>query len=981
MKTHQHSYFKIASVLLSVCLLASSVAAFAPKGQKNYKQGLQYEAAQQWEKAAEEFSLAVAADPANSEYQLHYRRAVFNASQAFVQQGAALLDHGDFVGAYNAFRRAYGYDTSNELARSLMERAFRLQTAKDDANKPEQAKPEATARLTPTIYQPGADNPAASHRGDVKQDDSVTATRSEELHAVQYSGDLQQFIKYLARQLKLNVVFDRDFPKRNVEVDLQDVTAAQAIDYIFLTQGLFFQKLSNRTILVAEQVKRPQYQQLVLRTFYLYNVDPNDARTLITASIPPQAGRQPVITANKSTNSITVRDTPENVRLIGELLRSIDKERAEVVMDVNIYEVSRDDLMQLGNQIGTGDSLLNLGGIQKGLSVIGGSGQVVTQALSSIPTAMGAAFIVPPSALSALQRKDNTKLVASTQVHAFDGEKSTAHIGQRVPVQTASVAPYGSVTTGDTGNNQPGVAQGLFGGNGYPVIQYEKTGLTLEFTPQVFPDLDVQVKMNIKSDDVSQTAGGPALTPTFTERNIEGTARIQNNRTMMIASVAQNSQSRGRQGLPVLGLVPVLGRVVSSPSRNDKQTDIVIAVTPHVMRAPSVTPQDELMHPSGTLQTPTSDTLEAMMQEVNREEMLASARAIPTNANVELPDAAAEAASVKTQQPGTTLGQANARIEQSRTGVGSSTPEASTDEAATFVPAPRQLMNSEVEQPSSNNVSVQSTSKPAARDAVLLSEAESQKPSVPAETQKPPTPSPTTTPSKRTDAASASTPTEAVASSTSAATQRPAPGNSLFSFVNAEHGRVEVPRAAANAPTNSSPAVERVREDSPSGPTSAPVAPVSYITERSSTDMANTQATSAAAIRLMADAQTMHVGEHRQLKLLLKTDAPLGLVALTLRLDPRVLAVRSVGAGTLFKTSDVQLTHTSTPEGLVLVTVTPNTASSAVSGAGVLLTFDVEALASGAEGLRFDADDVHLVATDGRKVLLKVMTDEVSVVK
>ena len=95
MKTHQHSYFKFASVLLSLCLLASNVAAFAPKGQKNYKQGLQYEAAQQWEKAAEEFSLAVAADPANSEYQLHYRRAVFNASQAFVQPTTSASAQGD----------------------------------------------------------------------------------------------------------------------------------------------------------------------------------------------------------------------------------------------------------------------------------------------------------------------------------------------------------------------------------------------------------------------------------------------------------------------------------------------------------------------------------------------------------------------------------------------------------------------------------------------------------------------------------------------------------------------------------------------------------------------------------------------------------------------------------------------------------------------------------------------------------------------
>jgi tetratricopeptide (TPR) repeat protein len=127
------SVFRLASVMLTLCILAAPVAAFAPKGQKNYKQGLEYESAQQWEKAVEEFSLAVAAEPSNSEYQLHYRRAVFNASQAFMQQGGALLDRGDYLGAYNAFRRANAYDPANELAASMMERAFKLQTGKDDA--------------------------------------------------------------------------------------------------------------------------------------------------------------------------------------------------------------------------------------------------------------------------------------------------------------------------------------------------------------------------------------------------------------------------------------------------------------------------------------------------------------------------------------------------------------------------------------------------------------------------------------------------------------------------------------------------------------------------------------------------------------------------------------------------------------------------------------------------------------------------------
>jgi general secretion pathway protein D len=942
-RQRRRTLFRLASVALSVCLLAAPALAFTPKGQKNYKQGLDYEASQQWEKAAEEFSLALAAEPSNSEYQLHYRRALFNASQFFAQQGGALLERGDYLGAYNAFRRAYGYDSSNELARSLMARAYQLQLDKDGENKSDKAgasKPQAqaSAMLAPTAYTP--DGPSSSRRGASKQDEASASSRSEQLHAVQYSGDLEKFIRYVARELRLNVVFDRDFPKRNVEVDLQEVSAAQALDYIFVTQGLFFQKLSNRTILVAEQVKRPQYQQLVLRTFYLYNVDPNDARQLITASIPPQAGRQPVITANKSTNSITVRDTPENVRLIGELLKSIDKERAEVVMDVNIYEVSRDDLLQLGNQIGTGDSLLNLGGIQKGLSVIGGSRQVVTQALSTLPTALGAAFMVPPTALSALQRRDNTRLVASTQVHAFDGEKSTAHIGQRVPVQTASVAPYGAVASGDGGNNQPGVAQGLFGGNGYPVIQYEKTGLTLEFTPQVFPDLDVQVKMNIKSDAVEQTVGAAALTPTFTERNIEGTARIQNNRTMMIASVAQNQQTRGRQGLPVLGLVPILGRAFSAPRRDDSQTDIVIAVTPHVMRAPSVTPSDEEMRPSGTLQTPTSDTLEAMIQEVDREEQLAAARAVPTNINVELPDlkvetakaetANVEAANVETAKAETASVKPPA-VKPSANEVKPSAAEAEPTvvEEATFVPAPKELMNGVAERPSP---------RPAAREASLSAADDNPKPADDA-------PRP--------------------ASGNSGAQA----GNSLFSLA----------QPASDAFAGRTPSSELRAPGQATRADAAASAPAADITEKSPASKTDAGATSAAALRLMSDSQPMRVGERRRLKLLLKTDAPLGLVALALRVDARVLAVRSVSAGTLFAPGDAHVTHTVTPEGLLVITVTPDASAAPLSGAGLLLSVEVEALAGGDAPLRFEADDVHVVATDGRKVLLRVMTDRLSV--
>src|SRR5690242_2432544 len=119
------------SLVLAFSLLAVPMTAFAKKGDKNFKRGMDYEKAQQWDKAAQEFTLALAADPSDVNYQLHFRRAAFNASQTYMQQGRSLAERGDYVGAYNAFRQAYGYDAVNELAVSEMERMLRLQAVKD----------------------------------------------------------------------------------------------------------------------------------------------------------------------------------------------------------------------------------------------------------------------------------------------------------------------------------------------------------------------------------------------------------------------------------------------------------------------------------------------------------------------------------------------------------------------------------------------------------------------------------------------------------------------------------------------------------------------------------------------------------------------------------------------------------------------------------------------------------------------------------
>ncbi|HZB44504.1 MAG TPA: secretin N-terminal domain-containing protein, partial [Pyrinomonadaceae bacterium] len=388
----------LAALVMAAIVLAAPLTALAKKGEKNYKLGLQYEQAQQWEKAAQEFALAVAARPSDVEYQLHYRRAIFNASQLFMQKGRTLADQGDYVGAYNAFRTAYGYDNVNELAANEMQRMLRLQREKEGLNLDGSVK--NGARVSPTSYrrEPNGTGPAPD----------APITRVEQFKNVNYSGDLEPFIRQLAEELDINVIFDQNFSqvKRNINVKLKNVTAARTLDYIFQAYGLFFQRLDRRTILVADQSKRPVYQQLVLRTFYLNNIPTNEARQMIQAALPANAGRQPQVVENKTTNSITVRDTPENMRIIADLIKGIDKDRAEVVMEVSIYEVTRTDLLQVGNQFGTADTLSNLGGLQTGSILFEGARRLSTATAGvTVPVSTGVGLLIPSSALSLLQTK------------------------------------------------------------------------------------------------------------------------------------------------------------------------------------------------------------------------------------------------------------------------------------------------------------------------------------------------------------------------------------------------------------------------------------------------------------------------------------------------------------------------------------------------------------------------------------------------
>jgi len=604
---------QIIALLLCLVLIAPT-AALAKSGKKYFKQGQKHEMAKQWDKAAEQYALAINEDPANSEYQLHYVRALTNASLMFMERGREFAEKKDYQAAYQEFHKAYMYDRSNKLALAMEQQMLQLQgIAPENGNRGTQV---SNANVLP-----------------VKKVESVPRKRVKTDFKFAANQKIRFIIDTLAERLGLNVLYD-ETAKADTAIkepfELKDVTAARALELFLLLNKLAYDQVDIRTIVIYQdgnQQARQRYQQMMVRTFYLSNADITEVRTVLQTTGIKQLA--PI----KNLNALIVRDTPENLELAESIIRSLDKDRSEVIVDINLWEVSRNDLLQIGNQLlpqtpqnsqsSPGATLSNLGGLFTGN--VGGLDprSLVGPALIG---PLGIALAAPASAISFLQGRSTSRLIASSQVRAFENEQTSTKIGSKVPIQTASVFPFGSPVTptpgtgtgtgntGGLGNTFGGLGFGGLGlGGGYPQIQYQDVGLVIEMTPAVFSNGDVQMKMKIESTGVLE--GPNPLTPVFTQRAMQGTARVQNGQTSMIAGIMQNTAGTSRSTLPIIGLLPIIGNLFSVPKRTNDQTDIIVTVTPHILRTATIKAEDHIARASGN-GAPNNNNAQFSIQEI-----------------------------------------------------------------------------------------------------------------------------------------------------------------------------------------------------------------------------------------------------------------------------------------------------------------------------------------------------------------------------
>ena len=365
----------------------------------------------------------------------------------------------------------------------------------------------------------------------------------------------------IARFANISLSFDPTFRDAPLTIDLRNNTLEAALRTVSETTQSFYRVTGARSVLIIPDTptKRREFEEEVVRTFYLSNADLKETMDLLRMVL--DARRVSPVTA---TNAITVKDTPERMAAAARVISAIDKARPEVIIDVELLEVDRTRLQEYGLQIASSGSP----GVNGSASVsAGANGALSLQALRSLTQADVLLANLPSLYYRLLKTDANTRTLANPQLRTSEGMPAQARFGERVPVPVTTFTPFA----------QGGAAQ-------QPItsFNYENIGVNIDITPRTHHDDDVTLNLKISVQSISGTGFGGL--PTFGNREISTVIRLRDGETNMLAGLIRDDERKVLEGLPGLSDLPVIGRLFAHSRMENSQTDIILTLTPHIVR-------------------------------------------------------------------------------------------------------------------------------------------------------------------------------------------------------------------------------------------------------------------------------------------------------------------------------------------------------------------------------------------------------------
>ncbi len=532
-----HVNSRLASLLLVTLLLAGCATTAA------LRSGKDAELAQEYDRAVVDYTRALQEDPDN--------RAA--------RQG---LDRSKLRAAQDHFTRARRHHASGRLEEALVELQLASELNPGDTNVDE---------LLTMVRNQLRTKVAVAREGKTRLETLIERSQNLPPSGLELPTDIRlpasltfrdasarDIYTALARFANLNIVFDPQFRDQPVTIDLRNASVENGLESLSVATRNFYRVTAQRTVTIIPDTpaKRTEYEDEIVQTFYLSNADVKETLDLLRIVIDNR--RLAPITA---TNALSIKDTPERVAAAGRLIAAIDKARPEVVIEVELLEIDRTRLREYGLQIASPGST----GINGNVDV--NQDEFTLRDLRSLTGADVFLTNLPGLFYRLLKTDSNTRTLANPQLRTSEGMTASARFGERVPVPVTTFTPF---ATG-------GVAQ-------QPItsFNYENIGVNIDITPRTHHDGEVSLALKILVSSISGTGFGGL--PTFGNREISTVIRLRDGETNLLAGLIRDDERRVASGIPGLSELPIVGRLFAHNRRETQETDIVLTLTPHIVR-------------------------------------------------------------------------------------------------------------------------------------------------------------------------------------------------------------------------------------------------------------------------------------------------------------------------------------------------------------------------------------------------------------
>jgi general secretion pathway protein D len=571
-------------------LLACAVFAGGCAASQAFKQGETLTKMGDLDAAVAAYRKAAQEDPDNAKYKISLERAMQAASRSHLDKAREFERQEQLEAALGEYKLAAENDPSNRLIATkiaTMEKTLRDRAEAERPKPPgQQLREQARAASSAPILNPASRQP-----------------RDWTFNNVGF----KDILNFIGDASGINVSYDREVVDRPTTLQLNGATVEQAINQVMAMNQLSYKVVNERSIFVFADTpaKHTQYDEQVIRTFYIQHSDVTELSQLLSSIIRlPNIAVQPAISFSKAANSMTIRASTTIMAILERVIEQNDKPRAEIVFDIEILEVDRDRAKQYGlnlsefalgtifsPEVSPSASVTTTG---TGTNVGTGNGTVTSTTsgtstppsgvkspppfnLNTISRGISTAdfyLAVPTAVMRALESDTKTRLLAKPQLRGAEGAKLTLNLGQEVPIVTTSYTP---------------IATGGVGQNPLNSFQLKPVGINIDITPRVTLDGDILLELNIESSGAGPDKNVAGTNyPSFVSRKVGTRLRLRDGESNLLAGLLREDESTSVQGFPGAIHVPLLKQAFSNNNNSKSQIDLIMLLTPHIVRTSEI---------------------------------------------------------------------------------------------------------------------------------------------------------------------------------------------------------------------------------------------------------------------------------------------------------------------------------------------------------------------------------------------------------